>query len=136
MENSMERHRRFKEQAGEIVNYAKAFGPFAAMDKFDIRSVFTLEKILERGDANAKMPSKFNRGLYADSDSYYDGLVKGIIHHIRKMEDKVDLLLATLAFKDTEIDQLKVERQKWFAIAREHEEQVMEELLNIVGENG
>lgn len=37
-----------KEHEGEIVAYANAFGILAAMDRFDVRSGFTIQRMMER----------------------------------------------------------------------------------------
>lgn len=128
MENSMERHRRFKEQRGEIVNFAKAFGPLAAMEKFDIRTFGAVNRILNKGGANAIPIVVDRRALYPNSESLFDGLVKRIAGTISGLLAKVEELQQRVAWQDERIKELRGQLASSRAASTDHEETVLVEV--------
>lgn len=136
MENAQVRHKRFQRQEGEIANYANAFGILAAMERYDIRSVLTVQKIMERrGDG--KTPAVDKRAMYPDGESYCQGVVKAIIHTVEEFKDTISNLAdqlagrdAIIAEKDKRIKQLQEEKQSFGALGCQKEETIMQELLS------
>lgn len=128
MENAQERHKRFQSQEGEIVNYANAFGILAAMDRYDVRSGFTIQKMMERrGDG--KKPLVDNKAMFESGESYYESIVKGIVATISKLETTITQRDTRIAELRQEIDKLQDEKRSFGSLGRQKEETVMEELL-------
>ena len=129
MENAQVRHKRFQRQEGEIANYANAFGVLAAMERYDIRSVLTVQKIMERrGDG--KTPAVDKRAIYPDGESYYESIVKSIVATISKLQGEVAQRDTRIAELRQEVDKLNVEKKSWAYLFQKKEETVMQELLS------
>lgn len=138
MENAQERHKRYQRDEGVIVRDALAFGPIAAMDKHDVRSVLTIEKMMKRR-CNGPVPIIDKPALYPSSESYCQGVVKGIIFAIEELKNTVSNLEnllagkdAIIAEKDKRIKQLQHDRQSFGELGRQKEDTLMQELLNQV----
>jgi len=101
MENSMEKHRRLMKQGSQIAEFHAAFGKEPTMDKFRIKSEKTLESILKRegnhGQGRMANYGALQPGLYPNSDSLFDALVRRIASNITGLLAKVDSLQEELA---------------------------------------
>ena len=135
-EDSQARHRRFKEQRGEIVRCAEAWGRRVAMDKFDIRCESTMDRLLHKaakakGDGHEPihLPLVNTRESYPNSESHYDGLVRALARHLREQDDKNALLEAAYLFEREKNHRLEEEKAHWRLTAKGVEDEVMTELL-------
>ena len=130
-ENSMERHRRYIEQAGEIVSYAKAHGILEAMDRFDIRNPATVRKLINRKDRNVPKNIISKRALFDSNEGYFEGVFRAILRHIQTMEDHTAKLQGELAEKDALIASKEAEINRLKASPRfDVEDSLFTELLN------
>lgn len=129
MENAQVRHKRFQRQEGEIANYANAFGVLAAMERYDIRSVLTVQKIME-GRGDGKTPAVDKRAMFQTSESYYESIVKSIVTTISKLQGEVAQRDTRIAELRQEVDKLNVDKKSWAYLFQKKEETVMQELLS------
>lgn len=130
-------HKRYETDAAAIVECADALGDFYALEKYDIRSLSTLDRIRERyqkrkgenGDGHHLAIDKI--ALHKDEQSFFESLVGGIVNRITKLE-------AALAEKEQVIDRLReqiatMQQERQNSKVKQREHTALVELINKVG---
>ena len=142
--NSMELHRKYDLQAGQIAACVKAHDVPTAAIEFavdgrpmgfnTVRNVITrFNKRLEKEGIpheTNKASSIHRRALYDSDKGYFEGVFRAILEHIKRQEDKFSIVAAQSAHKDEAIELLQWKIAELQANPKvEIEDTLMQELL-------
>jgi len=133
-ETSMQKHKRFMSQAREISEYAEAFGPLEAMNRYDISTVQALQKILAKRGAREQLPLISKRAMFDTPQDYYDGLIQGVINRITKMQATIDERNKIIESLRVEIADLKNKQTNRSALEMVRQEKKLAQLSMLIKE--
>ena len=105
------------------------------MERYDIRSVRTIQKIMDKGGDGEAVALQHRPAMFSDGSSYFESLVQAIIRTISKLQALCDKQEHTISALQAEIANLKREKESWAELGREREEDVLVELVNLTNES-